>query len=68
MRKCGQAVAACCALLASTVCPGLAAAADDATACAELSYKREIAVPACTRLIESGQLAGVDLALHRGRE
>jgi tetratricopeptide (TPR) repeat protein len=65
----GRAIALCGAILA-TVCTAPAAFADDATACAEVSYLKEVAIPACTRLIESGNLQGADLARvysYRGR-
>ena len=52
----GRAVAFCGALLAiacAAVYTVPAASADDAAACAEVSYLKEVAIPACTRLIES---------------
>jgi tetratricopeptide (TPR) repeat protein len=65
----GRAVAFCSALLA-IACAAPAASADDAAACAEVSYLKEVAIPACTRLIESGNLHGANLARvysYRGR-
>jgi tetratricopeptide (TPR) repeat protein len=65
----GRAVAFCGALLA-IVCAASVASADDMTACAEVSYLKDVAIPACTRLIESGNLHGADLARiysYRGR-
>src|SRR5204862_6219568 len=64
-----RAIAFCSALL-TIVCAVPAASADDASACAEVSYLKEVAIPACTRLIESGNLRGADLARvysYRGR-
>jgi len=63
---CGALLAIACTA-AYTVPP---ASADDAAACAEVSYLKEVAIPACTRLIESGNLHGADLARvysYRGR-
>ena len=64
-----RAIAFCGALLA-IACAASGASADDATACAEVSYLKDVAIPACTRLIESGNLRGADLARvysYRGR-
>jgi tetratricopeptide (TPR) repeat protein len=69
----GRAIAFCIALVAiacAAVYTVPAASADDAAACAEVSYLKEVAIPACTRLIESGNLHGADLARvysYRGR-
>jgi hypothetical protein len=69
----GRAVAFCGALLAiacAAVYTVPAASADDAAACAEVSYLKEVAIPACTRLIESGNLhdpaASIRTAAARG--
>ncbi len=65
----GRAIAFCVAFLA-IACTASAASADDAAACAEVSYLKDVAIPACTRLIESGSLRGADLARvysYRGR-
>src|SRR3984893_14393511 len=69
----GRAIAFCIALLAiacAAVYTVPAASADDAAACAEVSYLKEDDIPACTRLIESGNLHGADLDRvysYRGR-
>src|SRR5271170_1734356 len=77
--RAGRAVAFCGVLLAipclaivclAIVCTAPAASADDATACAEVSYLKDVAIAACTRLIESRNLHGADLARvysYRGR-
>jgi tetratricopeptide (TPR) repeat protein len=71
--RASRPIAFCGALLtivAAIVCAVPAASADDATACAEVSYLKDVAIPACTRLIESGDLRGDDLARvysYRGR-
>jgi tetratricopeptide (TPR) repeat protein len=66
----GRAIAFWAALAAAATCAVPRASADDAAACAEVSYLKEVAIPACTRLIQSGNLHGVDLARaysYRGR-
>jgi len=66
----GRAIAFWAALAAAATCAAPRASADDAAACAEVSYLKEVAIPACTRLIQSGNLHGVDLARaysYRGR-
>jgi len=64
------ALLALCGALLGIACVPSPVSADDAASCAEVSYLKEVAIAACTRLIESGNLHGADLARvysYRGR-